>query len=108
MVVEKVKILWFKFSSVILEFYNSSFIEESIRKASDFILTIILSILIEAIRIYILIARPLYILVIGFGLIYYLFSGSYRNKKFIYGGILLAIFSELILPQLIDYFNIPV
>ncbi len=51
--------------------------------------------------------RPLYILIIIIGVIRYAVSGlSPKNKRYLYGGILLAIFTELILPVLLKVLSL--
>ena len=52
------------------------------------------------------ILRPLYIFLIIFGVLHYAVSGlSPKNRRYLYGGILLAIFTELILPILLKIAN---
>ena len=85
-----------------------TYIEEAIRKASDLFAEIALIFLKEVLKIFLVISRPLYLIFLSFGIIHYVISDSYKNKKYIYGAILLAIFSEVILPNLLIYLNISV
>jgi len=85
---------------------NSSEIESLIEQGSETVIRILTIALIEILKIFIAISRPLYVVVISFGVVYYVLSDSYKNKKYLYGGILLAIFSELILPAFITYLNL--
>lgn len=85
---------------------NSSEIESLIEQGSEVIIRVLTIALIEVLKIFIAISRPLYVVVISFGVVYYVLSDSYRNKRYLYGGILLAIFSELILPAFISYLDL--
>ncbi len=85
---------------------NSTEIEGFIKRASDLLVDVLTSALIEALKVFIAISRPLYVVVISFGVVYYVLSDSYRNKRYLYGGIILAIFSELVLPTIITYLNL--
>jgi len=85
---------------------NSTEVESFIERAAEVVIKILTSALIEILKIFIAISRPLYVVVISFGVVYYVLSDSYRNKRYLIGGLILAIFSELILPALITYLNL--
>ena len=85
---------------------NSTEVENFIERAADVVIKVLTSALLEVLKIFIAISRPLYVVVISFGVVYYVLSDSYRNKRYLYGGILLAIFSELVLPAIISYLNL--
>jgi len=85
---------------------NSTEVESFIERAAEVVIKILTSALIEILKIFIAISRPLYVVVISFGVVYYVLSDSYRNKRYLIGGLILAIFSELILPTLITYLNL--
>lgn len=87
---------------------NSTEVENFIDNAADFVIKVLTSALLEVLKIFIAISRPLYVVVISFGVVYYVLSDSYRNKRYLYGGILLAIFSELVLPAIVSYLNLSI
>ena len=93
-------------SKIVIAILNSTEVEDSVRNVSDFVIAFLKVALIELLRIFIAISRPLYVVVISFGVVHYVLSDSYRNKRYLYGGILLAIFSEIFLPMLMKYLGL--
>ena len=105
------KIVYPIFYGIIMEIGNLE-IEEGLRiEYKEIINEIVIMIknileylLLSGIDIVMYILRPLYILMIILGVVKYSISGlSPRSRNILSGGILLAIFTEFILPMLLDF-----
>lgn len=83
---------------------NSSYYEPIIDEIAETMKRLLHYILIKGVDIFVYILRPLYIILIVYGLIKYTASGmNQRNRNVLIGGVVLAIFTEGFLPILLQY-----
>lgn|GEM_PF-2850302 len=105
------KTIYNLFHTIILETGNLEINDKLSLEYKDVINEIIIMIknvleylLLSGIDIIMYILRPLYILLIILGIVKYSVSGlSPRSRNILSGGILLAVFTEFILPMLLDF-----
>jgi len=80
---------------------TSNEISSAIDKYIELVKEILLKLILKTIGILIAISRPLYILLIMVGIILYALPvNPYKSRKVLWGGIILFIFTEFILPIL--------
>ncbi len=84
------------------EVIEASEIEELITGIFETAKELLILFLIKLIELLMYIARPLYISVIAIGVMLYVISPTYRHKRYIFSGIGLAIFTEVVLPFLVE------
>jgi len=83
---------------------NASQYEPVIDEVASTLKRILHYILLKGVDIFVYILRPLYIILIVYGLIRYTASGlNQRNRNVLVGGVVLAVFTEGILPILLQY-----
>ncbi len=82
---------------------NSTDYKPMIDRFAENLKTIIYYILLKGIDVFIYILRPLYIILIVYGLIKYSASGlNYRSRNILIGGLILAVFTEGVLPIILE------
>jgi len=86
----------------VLEIVDLSGWEEMINNIFESVKEFIVFLLMKLLELLVYIARPLYISLISIGVILYVISPTYRHMRYIYGGIILAIFAEVVLPYMIS------
>ncbi len=83
---------------------NASQYEPVIDEVASTLKKILHYILLKGVDVFVYILRPLYIILIVYGLIRYTASGlNQRNRNVLVGGLVLAVFTEGILPILLQY-----
>lgn len=83
---------------------NASEYEPIIDEIAETMKRLLHYILIKGVDIFVYILRPLYIILIVYGLIKYTASGmNQRNRNVLVGGVILAAFTEGILPIILQY-----
>ncbi len=86
----------------IMEIVDLSGWEEMINDLFESVKEFIVFLLVKLLELLMFIARPLYISLIAIGVMLYVISPTYRHMRYIYGGIILAIFAEVVLPYMVN------
>ncbi len=85
--------------------YNHNMI---INEVISYLMKLISLVLAHILDLLIFVLRPLYLILLIIGVIIYAASGlSPRKRRYLYGGVVLAIFTELILPLILNALHIP-